>query len=82
MNPQIELRPENGDWKEYKRLVIDRLDEMRLSIKELREDFLTQASDVVALKTKLALIGVVSGMVGSGAVALIVEIFARLFRKP
>ena len=82
MNPQIELRPENGDWKEYKRLVIDRLDEMRLSIKELREDFLTQASDVVALKTKLALIGVISGMVGSGAVALIVEIFARLFRKP
>lgn len=69
--PSHEGTPANGEWKEYKRLVMDSLNTLKADVKEIQNDTATIKTEIALLKLKSGLWGLTAGMVGSVAVILI-----------
>lgn len=63
----IPEQPTNG-WTKYEQLVLTQLHELKADVKELREDMSALKTSMAVTKFKLALIGTIAGMVGSGIV--------------
>jgi hypothetical protein len=68
--------PKN-DWNEYKKLVLaemeqhgEKIDRVYAAIEQLRED-------VTGLKAKAAMMGGISGVIGTAVVTAIVELWRR-----
>jgi hypothetical protein len=67
--------PSNGDWNEYRRLVLRAVDKLEVAVDTLRDavaeirakDVARIESDLAVLKTKAAMWGAASGMI-SGAI--------------
>lgn len=55
---------ENG-WSEYQKMVMDRLDESRVSLHQIREDIVKLRVEVSILKTKAAIYGGAAGVIAA-----------------
>ena len=66
----------NGDWKEYRRMVMSKLEEMRIEIKALKKNIEKLHDDVIMLKVKSG----VWGTMGGAIPALIIVILYLVFK--
>lgn len=73
--------PDDGDWGTYRRLIVQQLDDINVSIGRINDKIERfRAEDISQIKTELALLkmqatilGSVAGIVSSGVVAFIVK---------
>ena len=54
---------ENGDWREYKKLVISEIDRLSVHIGSLEKKIDNLRSDVVTLKIKSGVWGLMAGLI-------------------
>ena len=66
--------PKN-DWNEYKRLVISKFEDDVLFKKEVLMKLGTLHTDVSNLKVKAAIAGGMAGMVGTGVLTVVLNMF-------
>ena len=81
----------NGEWREYRRLVMNAIEGLQADVKDLRADVAilraelkerdsVRDRDIAVLKSKTALWGSVGGILASGLLAIIVFVIQRALR--
>lgn len=66
----------NGDWKEWKRLLVEQIRELRADVKELEKQNAKQWTQLIVLKTKLGVYTVILAAASSAAVNYFVKVFS------
>ncbi|MAH51575.1 hypothetical protein CMI37_37510 [Candidatus Pacearchaeota archaeon] len=62
-----------NSWEKYQKLVLSSLDRHNDLLEKLRDEIIGLRSDMIALKVKVALVGIGTGTVGGGSMVYLIK---------